>query len=103
MCNNCVEITIAGLFMMTLIPLCMIRWQGRSCTKERVDANSCFRFLYLQDNFSSVFVEQLVKSSVWHHILGHPANEIMSVMLVKSHISTSIDNTHSMFSVFMER
>lgn len=37
-----------------------------------------------------------MKSSVWHYRLGHPTNEVMSVMLAKSQISHVIDDVHRM-------
>lgn len=40
------------------------------------------------------FLGQLVKSSVWHQRLGHPTNEVLSVMLAKSQVSHSVDDRH---------
>ncbi|CAN6571208.1 unnamed protein product [Malus baccata var. baccata] len=38
-------------------------------------------------SFSSAFLGKLVKSSLWHHKLGHPSNEILEVMLMSFDVS----------------
>ncbi|KAB2603446.1 hypothetical protein D8674_004451 [Pyrus ussuriensis x Pyrus communis] len=42
------------------------------------------------------FLGQMVKSSLWHQKMGHPANEIIVVMLKQSGISVDVDDKHSM-------
>ncbi|KAM2004319.1 hypothetical protein ACFX15_027783 [Malus domestica] len=44
----------------------------------------------------SVFLGQLVKSTLWHQRFGHLTNEILSSMLRQSSISIDLDNQHSM-------
>lgn len=44
------------------------------------------------------FLGWLVKSSVWHQRLGHPTNEVKSVILAKSQVSHSLDDTYRICS-----
>ncbi|KAB2617403.1 hypothetical protein D8674_013272 [Pyrus ussuriensis x Pyrus communis] len=44
----------------------------------------------------SAFIGQLIKSFLWHQRLGHPTNEVLAVMLTKSHIPVNIGNKHTM-------
>lgn len=42
-------------------------------------------------SFSSAFLGKAVKSSLWHHRLGHPLNEILQAMLMSSNVSFNND------------
>ncbi|XP_050116369.1 uncharacterized protein LOC126594192 [Malus sylvestris] len=45
---------------------------------------------------ASTYLGQLIKSSVWHQRLGHPTNEVLSIMLQQSQINYVVDDQCTM-------
>lgn len=83
--------------MMILSSMCRTTWV--ILYHEKISNNELFRILVhvvpmvLNQDFSpsSAFLGKAVKSSLWHHRLGHPLNEILKAMLMNSDVSFNND------------
>lgn len=64
--------------------------------KGRIKPGELFQIPTSTFSSTTTLLGQLVKSSVWHQRLGHPTNEVLSVMLAKSLICHSINDVHKM-------
>ncbi|XP_070679457.1 uncharacterized protein [Malus domestica] len=73
----------------------MILYQGKSSNNElfRIPMHIFPKLLTQSSSSSSAFLGKAVTSSVWHHRLGHPSNEVLEKMLRSSDISFS-SNEH---------
>ncbi|KAM1051317.1 hypothetical protein EV2_033841 [Malus domestica] len=71
----------------------LILYQGKSNNLElfRIPVHLFPKVLTPDDSSCSAFVGKAVKSSLWHHRLGHPSNDVLTAMLRSSNISFSHD------------
>ena len=76
-----------------------ILYRGRSKPNELFQIPMFKQFqIPMQSANSSAFLVQLIKSAVWHKRLGHPTNDVLSVMLNKSQLSSIVDKQCSICS-----
>ena len=71
----------------------MILHQGKSSNNELFKVHvHIFPTLLNKGGLSSSFFGHAVKSSLWHQRLGHPSNEMLTIMLRDSKISYITDD-----------
>ncbi|TQE08030.1 hypothetical protein C1H46_006304 [Malus baccata] len=69
----------------------ILRGRSSSSGLYYIHQQHFFKYSQLLDTSPQALLGQLVKTSIWHHRLGHPTNEVQSKMLKDSAISICLD------------